>query len=118
MKYLLLIYTPEDPTAQATEPDPAEMQVWFDYTQAMIDAGVHVAGEALLPTATATTVQVRDGKTLHTDGPFAETKEVLGGFYMVDVDDLDAALDWAARCPASTSGSIEVRPVAEFDLPS
>ncbi len=117
MKYMLLIYAPEDTSGQAGEPDMAEMQRWFDYSQALVDAGVHVAGEALMPTTTATTVRVRDGQTLHTDGPFAETKEVLGGFYMVDVDDLDAALEWAARCPGATGGTMEFRPVMTFDMP-
>ena len=83
----------------------------MSYTQAMHDAGVHVAGEPLQPTQTATTVRVRDGETLTLDGPFAETKEILGGFYLLEVSDLDAALDWAARAPHVGHGSVEVRPV-------
>ena len=81
-------------------------------------AGVKVAGEGLQPTMTATTVQVADGKTVTTDGPFAETKEQLGGFYLLDVDDLDSAIEWAAKIPtAYMGGRIEVRPWTLFDTP-
>jgi hypothetical protein len=72
-------------------------------------------GEALLPTSAATTVRVRDGETLTTDGPFAETKEQLGGFYLLDCPDLDDAIKWAARIPGARTGSVEIRPVMEFD---
>ena len=85
------------------------------------DKGQYVSGEALQPTATATTVRVRDGKTLTTDGPFAETKEALGGFYLVEAKDLDEALALGAACPGAKWGSIEVRPVVDFaagQLPS
>jgi hypothetical protein len=92
----------------------AEMPRWFEYTQALQDAGVMVAGDALQPIDTATTVRVRDGETLITDGPFADTKEALGGYYIIDVADLDAALKWAARIPNVTRGSVEVRPVMVF----
>lgn len=112
MKYMLLIYEAE---AQAGEPDPAELQKWFDLTEEMQREGVMVAGDALQPTATATTVRIRDGRTVTSDGPFAETKEQLGGYYIVDVPDLDEALRWAARMPNADRGSIEVRPVMEFD---
>jgi hypothetical protein len=115
MRYLLLIYS-EEPTGA---PDPAEgekvMQEYWAYSQALQEAGVVQAGEALDPSNTATTVAVKDGERIMTDGPFAETREVLGGFYLVDVPDLDAALDWAARCPGAKYGKIEVRPVMEFD---
>ncbi len=94
-----------------------DMKPWFDYTNEMQESGAHLGGEPLQPSVTATTVRNRDGETLTTDGPFAETKEVLGGFYMVDVDDLDAALEWSAKCPGATGGTMEVRPVAEFDMP-
>ena len=114
MKYLLLIYT-EDDGPQGTPEEQAEnMKAWFDYTGDMIAAGVHVAGDALLPTTTATSVRVRDGQRTTTDGPFAETKEVLGGYYLIDVPSLDEALAWAEKCPAALYGTIEVRPVAEL----
>jgi len=116
MQYMLLIYG--DPSAAPDYASPegqAEFAAWGAYTQAMLDAGVHSGGAALQPTPTATTVRVRDGETLTLDGPFAETKEVLGGFYLLDVPDLDAALAWAAKAPNLTYGSVEVRPVMTFD---
>jgi hypothetical protein len=116
MKYMLLIYDDEKATARLT---PAEVDKligeYWKYDDELRKAGVHVAGDALKPTDTATTVRVRNGKTLHTDGPFAETKEQLGGYYLVDVPDLDTALRWAARCPSAPMGSIEVRPLMEFE---
>lgn len=116
MKYMLLIYEAERPSWEAGEaPDPAELQAWADVTEEMQKAGVMLAGDALQPTATATTVRVRDGKTVTSDGPFAETKEQLGGFYILDVPDLDEAARWAARLPNVGRGSIEVRPVMEFE---
>ena len=115
MRYVLLIYSEESTGA----PDPAEveqvMNEYWAYSRAVDEARVSQAGEALEPSATATTVRVKDGERVVTDGPFAETREVLGGFYLIDVPDLDAALDWAARCPGAKWGSIEVRPVMEFD---
>jgi len=116
MQDTLLIYS--DPAAA---PDPvasegqAALAAWGSYTQAMLDAGVESGGAALQPTQAATTVRVRDGETLTLDGPFAETKEVLGGFYLLDVADLDAALAWAAKAPSVAYGSVEVRPVMTFD---
>ena len=115
MQYMLLIYG--DPSAMPAHDSPegqAEFAGWMPYTEAMRDAGVHVAGEPLQPAETATTVRVRDGETLTLDGPFAETKEILGGFYLIDVPDLDAALGWAARAPHIGHGSVEVRPVMAF----
>ncbi|MEO0604035.1 MAG: YciI family protein [Myxococcota bacterium] len=106
MQYLLLIYSEESETN-----DPAEMQRWFDVTAAMKESGVFVAGEALLSVSTATTVRARNGEVLHTDGPFAETKEQLGGFYLIDVADADEALAWARRLPTVDYGSVEVRPI-------
>ena len=91
------------------------MAEWYAYTKAIKDSGVHQAGEALQPSQTATTVRLKGDERVVTDGPFAETREVLGGFYLIDVPDLDTALDWAARCPAAKYGSMEVRPVMEFD---
>jgi len=117
MRYLLLIYSEELTGA----PDPVEgekvMAEYWAYGAAVDAAGVKQAGEALQPSTTATTVRVKDGERVVTDGPFAETREVLGGFYMIDVPDLDAALDWAARCPGAKYGSIEVRPIMEFETP-
>ena len=116
MKYMLLIYVTESPAP----PTPAEigpmMEAYEAFGKAITDAGVYVTGEALQGTSTATTVAVDDGgNRLVTDGPFAETREVLGGFYLLDVPDLDAAIDWAARCPGSQNGNrIEVRPIQEF----
>jgi hypothetical protein len=109
MQYMLLIYVPADGSEQA------EPSAWMRYTQELQEAGVMVAGDGLQPGDTASTVRVRDGETLITDGPFAETKELLGGYYLIDVPDLDAALAWAARIPSVGFGSVEVRPVMVFD---
>lgn len=116
MRYMLLLYSAEDAGPQPdTEEMAEEMTQWFAYTNALEEAGALAGGEALQPVATATTVQVRDGQTLTTDGPFAETKEVLGGFYMIDVPDLDAAREWAAKVPCSPYGTIEIRPIMEIE---
>jgi hypothetical protein len=87
----------------------------MQYSEELANTGNLRAGEALQPGATATTVRQRNGETLITDGPFAETKELLGGFYLIDVPDLDAALEWAAKMPNIQYGSVEVRPVASFE---
>ncbi len=110
MKYLLLI------NAGPGVADECDPQEWIDYDKTVRDAGIFVAGESLADLVTATTVRVgADGTRTVVDGPFAETREVLGGFYVVDVPDLDAALDWAACCPgARGSGSVVVRPVADL----
>ncbi len=112
MKYALLIYS--DPQAGPAENSPEaqeEFGAWMRISEEI--SPVTEAGEPLLPPTTATTVRVRDGERVLTDGPFAETKEVLGGFYIIDVADLDAAVDWAAKLPNVGYGSIEVRPVME-----
>lgn len=112
MKYMLLLHS--NP-ADGSPPDSAEfaeeMQRWFAYTNALTQAGAYVSGDALHGTETATTVQVRDGARVVTDGPFIESKEALGGYYVIDVEDLDAAIDWAARIPSVTFGTVEVRPL-------
>lgn len=112
MQYVIL--TAEDETAFATRNDPElapdYWASWTAYSQAIGDAGVMVHGAGLEPPTAATTVQVRDGERLVQDGPFADAKEQLGGYFLIDVPDLDAALDWAARCPAATYGKVEVRP--------
>lgn len=115
-KYMLLIYGPTD-VDMSPEESAAEMPKWFAYTEELIAAGAMVGGDALELPDTATTVRVRDGETVISDGPFAETKEVLGGYYVVDVADLDAALGWAAKIPSVGRGSVEVRPVVVFDMP-
>ncbi|MCX6462324.1 MAG: YciI family protein [Pseudonocardiales bacterium] len=118
MKYMLLIYGPADGD-WSEEAAQEEMDRYWAYEKAVAEAGVIVGSEALQGVDTATTVTVRDdGERIVTDGPFAETREVLGGYYLLDVPDLDAAIDWAARCPGSRRGQrIEVRPVHEFEMP-
>jgi hypothetical protein len=116
MQYMLLIYGDENAwESLAPEAQGKAMQEWFDYTQWLKDSGIYVAGDALAPTPSATTVRVRDGKTLTTDGPFAETKEQLGGYYLVEVENLDDAIAAAARCPGAFGGTMEVRPIVVFD---
>ena len=114
MKYMLLINAGELDLQDA--PVGCEPEDWMRFDKEITDAGVVVASESLADLVTATRVEVaNDGKRTVTDGPFAETREVLGGFYVIDVADLDVALDWAARCPGSRGGgSVIVRPVAEF----
>jgi hypothetical protein len=115
---MLLLYSAEDAGPQPGTPEQAaEMQEWFAYTEALDAAGAMVGGEALQGSETATTLRLRAGDRVVTDGPFAETKEILGGYYVIDVDDLDAALDWAAKVPCAPYGSVEVRPLMEFDTP-
>ena len=112
MKYLLLIYENEASWAKVPEGERGQIfQEYTNYTSAIRKSGNHIAGEGLQPTSTATTVRVKNGKTLTTDGPFAETREQLGGFYMVEAKDLDEAIGLAARIPAARTGSIEVRPI-------
>lgn len=116
MQYALLIYDDESKWGEMSEEERnGVMGEYFGYTEALRAAGAFVAGEALQSTQTATTVRVRDSETLTTDGPFAETKEQFGGFYIVDVESLDQALEWAARIPSARLGTIEVRPVVVFD---
>jgi hypothetical protein len=112
MKFMFLLYVPkevrQDPSARAS------LEAWMAYGRALTDAGVHLGDNALEGLETATTVRVRDGETLVTDGPFAETKEMLGGYYAVDLPSREAAIEWAARVPNAPYGSIEVRPVLEM----
>ena len=112
MTYMALIYGPPMPPDFALPPEGQKL--WMDYTQEAQDAGVCVGANQLASTTSATTVTVRDGKRIVTDGPFAETKEVLGGYYLLSCANLDEALDWAAKCPAAyMGGKIEVRPIVE-----
>ncbi|HEX5465282.1 MAG TPA: YciI family protein [Candidatus Limnocylindrales bacterium] len=120
MHYLLLLYD-EGSANPSAPPMPADdraqmMTAFAAFTQACKDRGVYVGGDALQNVATATTVRVRDGRTITTDGPFAETKEALGGYYLLDCQDLDEALELAARCPGAAYGSVEVRPI--WEMPS
>ena len=112
---MLLIYV--DPATYAgvtEEQNQAEMAEYFALGPSLRERGIEMSGEGLQPITTATTVRVRDGQALITDGPFAETKEHLGGFYLVDVPDLDAAIEIAQRIPDVRRGSVEIRPVAVY----
>lgn len=116
MRYLLLIYGHENSYATMSEAEvQAEMAKWWEYDSAIKAAGAASTGEALQPTGTATTVTDDGGKPLVTDGPFAETREQLGGYYVLDVENLDQAIEWAHRCPGAVSGKIELRPIQEFE---
>ena len=115
MKYLLMIYSDEASDARRPqEEQQREMDQYFAYTAETQNAGVFVAGEALHPTSTATTVRLRNGQLTTMDGPFAETKEQLGGFYLLECKNLDEAIQWAAKIPHAALGSIEIRPVIDF----
>jgi len=112
MQYMLAIYGDE----QAAESTPRDqlteiVNAYMAYTRALQDAKVLVGSNRLRPTSAATSVRTIDGQTKVLDGPFAETKEQLGGYYLIDVRDLDAALSWAKRCPAARYGTVEVRPI-------
>jgi hypothetical protein len=112
MQYLLLIYGNEAGMQAAAKADIEKMVAAYGaYTEAMKKAGVMVGANRLQPTPSASTVRVTDGKSKVLDGPYAETKEQLAGYYLIEVPDLDAALSWAARCPGASVGAIEVRPV-------
>jgi hypothetical protein len=114
MRYLLLLYTEESDVTPPPDEQQAVMDAYARVTREVRERGLFQAGEALTSTSTATTVRVRDGQTLTTDGPFAETKEALGGFYLIDARDLDEAIEIAAKIPASWVGSVEIRPVWEL----
>ena len=112
MKYMLLLFSSEAAQAAASKADTEQMHAAYGaYTQALIKAGAMAGGERLRPVNTATTVRVDNGKSKVVNGPYAETKEQLGGYYMIEAPDLDAALSWAARCPAASHGAVEVRPI-------
>ncbi len=115
MQYLLLIYASE--ADQRAVPDSAMGELLAEYgafTQSIVASGAFKAGDRLQPTSSATTVRVRDGRTLMTDGPFAETREQLGGYYLVEAETLDEATAIAARIPGARQGSVEVRPVFAY----
>jgi hypothetical protein len=114
MRYLLLIYGDESQQPQEQPDDPmVALKPWWEYNEWLKEKGWYVGGDALQPTSTATTVRVREGKALTTDGPFAETKEQLGGFWIITAPDLDAALAWAAKATVACKGAVEVRPFQE-----
>jgi hypothetical protein len=116
MRYLLLIYQDEAAHAQWSKAQLEEEYAGYNNFGGELDKrGVKSQGEALMPTNTATTVRLRDGKILTTDGPFAETKEQLGGYYLLNCQDLDEAIELAAKIPAARDGSIEIRPIMEFE---
>lgn len=109
MKYMLLLYRDENKYGNQTSGDHSAP--YMAYAQALVGAGVMVGGERLQPVTTASTVRQVNGKTSVLDGPYADSKEQLGGFFFIDVPDLDSALQWAARCPGAAEGSVEVRPL-------
>ena len=112
MQYLLMIVGNADLVAQAKAEDMQKLFGAFQaYTRAMREAGVLVAGDPLKPASTATTLRMKDGKVQVLDGPFADSKEQLGGYYLIEVPDIDAALEWASRCPGLPYGPMEVRPI-------
>ena len=116
MRYMLLIYSDENYEATMTpQEQEAYMGRYFEFTKEVRARGLFDSGEPLHPTNMATSVRIRDGQTLATDGPFAETKEQLGGFYILNCKDLDEAIALAAKIPAAEHGTIEIRPVVEFE---
>ena len=122
MRYAILIYDENTANPALPPPDPAEWakvtEAYGAYSKMLTDTGVFVAGDALQPNATATTIRSKDGQAVMTDGPFAETKEGLGGFYIVEARDLDHALELGKACPGLWYGSIEVRPVWDTEVPA
>jgi hypothetical protein len=117
MKYVLLLYGDETRWEKMSPEESAEdMERWGAFGQELEQSGAFLAGEGLTPTGAATTVRMKDGEVVHTDGPFAETREQLGGFYLLECADLDAALAWAAKVPdLGVDGSVEVRPVMDYE---
>lgn len=112
MQYMMLIYeTSTDFDARTNEKQETFWAAWRAYHKAMVDAGVYIGGNPLQPGTSATTVRLKSGKRHVQDGPYADTKEQLGGYIILELPTLDDALDWAARCPAATSGAVEVRPL-------
>ena len=112
MKYMMVIFETEaDFTARTNEKRETYMGAWRAYHQALVDAGVYVGGNALQPPSTGTTVRLKGGKRHIQDGPYADSKEQLGGYFILELPSLDVALDWAARCPSAATGAVEVRPV-------
>ncbi len=112
MQYMVLIYVNEAAMGTASEADMGKMMAAYGaYSEALVKAGAMVAGNRLHPSTAASTVRSVGGKTQVLDGPYAETKEQLGGYYIIEAPDLDGALSWAERCPGATTGAVEVRPI-------
>ncbi len=119
MQYLLLLHANENGfTSMTPEQQQKGMAAYQAYTEALVQAGAYVGSNRLRPVATATTVKVVDGKTQVLDGPYADSKEQLGGYFLIEVPDLDAALSWAARCPGAGHGTVEVRPIWDMGQPA
>jgi hypothetical protein len=115
MRYMLLIIGDESRYADMSPEDQAaQLGRWSEYTQALVDAGAFVAGDGLQTSSTATTLRVENGERVLTDGPFAETKEQVGGFYTINCKDLDEAIEWAAKLPSAEGGITEIRPVMDY----
>ena len=115
MKYLLAFFGEEGGWDDVSEEEMQEgMKLWGDYEQALVEAGAYIAGEGLQPSATATSVKRQGEERIVSDGPFAETKEQLGGFYLIECDNLDEALEWAKRVPIGDGQTTEVRPVMDY----
>jgi hypothetical protein len=116
MKYLLTIYNDESGYADATPEQIQQVMAAYEaFGREVSAAGAMLGGEGLSPSSTATTVQVRDGETVTSDGPFADTREQLGGYYLLECRDLDEAIGWAAKIPGAQDGTIEVRPVMDYE---
>jgi hypothetical protein len=116
MKYMLVLIGDESQYADWSEEDiAADMKRWDEYTKDLVAAGAFVSGEGLGPSANVTTLRVENGERILTDGPFAETKEQLGGFYVIEAKDLDEAIDWAAKLPSMDYGVAEIRPVMDYE---
>lgn len=113
MQYMLTMLETEAAMSERDHPEKAQAYWggWMAYAEAVRSSGVMVSGNGLQPPATATTLRIRNGQRQVEDGPFAETKEMIGGYFIIDVPDLDAALAWAARSPAAINGAVEIRPV-------
>ncbi|MGO2112002.1 MAG: YciI family protein [Pseudoclavibacter sp.] len=116
MQYLLILAADESKYPADGSPEQfEEMAAWGEFSQQLVEAGAMRGGEALQLADTATSVRVRDGKPVVTDGPFAETKEALGGYYLIDVETIDEAIEWAKKVPIVSYGTVEIRPIVVFD---
>ena len=115
MRYLLMIYTSEAEDAKRTpEEGEANMKAYYAFTKEVTDSGHYLGGEALQPISSATSVRVRDSEVITSDGPFAETKEQLGGYYIIDCEHMDEAIRWASQVPSAIFGSVEIRPIMVY----
>ena len=116
MKFMLVLWGDESQWADMSEEETAaDMARWDDYTNQLIAAGALVSGEGLQASTTAKTLRIENGERIVTDGPFPETKEQLGGFYVIEVDSFDEALEWASKLPSAEYGSTEIRPVLAYE---